>query len=98
MTKSNKQRAIESLVDRGPGGNLLACWTAMGTQTWTAYDGKPRTGAIAVRVCQERDGWRVDHREAVAGAWMPWEPVVSTVFATKAEAEAALSAWVGGAS
>jgi hypothetical protein len=82
------------LENRGPGGRLLACWSALGERHFVGYEGRTRRVPVAARVVREADGWRADFCEATyAGAWLPWEPISSATFATKAEAVAALRAW-----
>jgi len=43
----------------------------------------------AIRVIKEGPNYRVDKTSAVAGAWMPWEPVTDRPFKTMAEAKKA---------
>ncbi len=56
-------------------------------QNETTY-GKRFKSLVAVRAIKERTGWRVDRADAVAGAWMPWEPITSQPFRTLAAAKA----------
>ena len=59
-------------------------------QQRSAY-GKAMKVHTAVRAIRERSGnWRADKTVAVAGSWMPWEPVVSTEFRTLTAAKTAL--------
>lgn len=44
----------------------------------------------AVRAIKERVGWRIDKTAAVAGAWLPWEPVDDKPRRTLKEAKDAL--------
>ena len=73
-----------------PKGNdcFLAFWTT------------PRKGSAATRAIKEGAGWRADKTVAIAGAWMPWEPITSEAFPNPEQAisacriEANAEAWV----
>lgn len=47
----------------------------------------------AVRAIAEGAGWRIDFAPRIAGAWLPWEPVSTETFASKALARRALRAY-----
>lgn len=51
----------------------------------------------AIRVIKERDGWRLDRASAVAGAWMPWEPIDEIRYKSAAAAKRAAQAWADAA-
>lgn len=50
-------------------------------------------GHEAVRAIRESDGWRADKSAAVAGSWMPWEPISEVRFPTLDAAKEAIVAY-----
>jgi hypothetical protein len=61
------------------------------TCTRTNWQGRPFKVQTAVRAIRERSGkWRIDHTTAVAGTWMPWEPVNTNEYGTLTAAKTAL--------
>ena len=72
----------------GPRGDVHSAFI---TCTRTNWQGRPFKAQTAVRAIRERSGkWRIDHTGAVAGAWMPWEPVNTTEYRTLTAAKTAL--------
>lgn len=67
---------LEKFVEKSPG-----CWVAFSKST------KP---FFAVRAVREPKGWRIDKCAAVAGAWMPWEPVDEKFYPSAEAAKRAL--------
>ena len=57
------------------------------TQDWL-NPARKRTQLVATRAIKERNGWRVDQAHAVAGAWLPWEPISSRTFESLKAAKA----------
>lgn len=52
--------------------------------------GRRFTSKEAVRAIKERDGWRIDKASAVAGAWMPWEPIDRKAYRSSSSAKTAI--------
>ena len=66
------------------------CYVAEADKRRRDIHGREFTVRETVRVIAESGGWRVDFTCNVGGAWLPWEPVTDTVFATLAEAQDAV--------
>src|SRR5574341_1622418 len=54
------------------------------------WQGKHFTSMTAARAIKERDGWRVDRADAVAGTWTPWEPITTDTYRTLTAAKGAI--------
>lgn len=67
------------------------CSVAFFEKARVAVNGRAFASLEAVRAIQEPAGWRVDHCAAVAGTWLPWEPVNETAYPTLRAAKRALS-------
>jgi len=52
------------------------------------------TETKAVRAIKEHGHWRIDHASAVAGAWMPWEPIDENHYRSSNDALVAIRGWV----
>lgn len=59
----------------------------------TDIRGKEFKTLEAVRAIKENGGWRIDQTSAVAGAWMPWEPVDRKTYRRLGDAKRALRAY-----
>lgn len=62
-------------------------WVAFADKNRRDIRGRAFKGFTAVRVIKESEGFRADFTGAVAGAWMPWEPITSVSYKTLAEAK-----------
>jgi hypothetical protein len=47
----------------------------------------------AARAIEEHGHWRIDHCEAVCGAWLPWEPIDQNKYYTANDAMVAIRGW-----
>jgi hypothetical protein len=47
---------------------------------FVAFVERDKRALTAVRLILELGGWRIDRCDAVAGAWMPWEPLTDYVY------------------
>jgi hypothetical protein len=57
------------------------------------WQGKTFTSLTATRAIKEREGWRIDRADAVAGTWTPWEPLTTDTYRTLAAAKTTIRAF-----
>jgi hypothetical protein len=47
----------------------------------------------AVRAIEENGHWRIDHCQALYGAWLPWEPIDQVKYRSANDAKVAIRGW-----
>jgi len=47
----------------------------------------------AARAVEEHGRWRIDYCDAVAGSWMPWEPIDENKYYSANDAQVAIRGW-----
>ena len=69
-------------------------YTAIVKKPRIAWDGRKFNATTGVRIIKEGRGYRADFASAVAGVFMPWEPVTDTVYRSVAAAKKAVRAFI----
>ena len=72
----------------------VAAYVAITKKPRVRYDGSRFTATTAVRIIEEKQGYRTDFCSAVAGTFMPWEPITEVAYPTVAAAKKAVQAFV----